>query len=94
MQARTAFGRGRMSPAIVVTFVVAMLGALLLGGAGGYLVRAMSSPALTTVTAPIVVPQTNSGPQQPALPDWAYRKQSQPTVPQQTLDPNGNVIHF
>jgi hypothetical protein len=91
----TTLGRSRISTSVVVTFAVALLAALLLGGAGGYLVRAAISPALSKTVTPVEVQQTYSRPQQPVVPDWVYRRPpAQPTLPQQTTDPNGNVIHY
>jgi hypothetical protein len=94
MEARTAFGGGRISAAGVVTFIVALLAGFLLGGAGGYLLRSPSSPASSTIAKPAIVPQSNQTRQPAVLPDWAYHVQPQPTMPQETLDPAGNVIHY
>jgi hypothetical protein len=95
MEARNTLGRSRISTSVIVTFAVALLAALLLGGAGGYLVRTAISPASSKTGTPVDVRQTYSGPQQPVVPDWVYRRPSaQPTLPQETTDPNGNVIRY
>jgi len=94
MEARTTLRGSRISTAVVMTFVAALLAAFLLGGAGGYLVRAVSSPASSAVPTPFSEPLPETAPQKAVLPDWAFGQRPQPTMPQQTLDPNGYVIHF
>lgn len=86
MEARTTLGRSRISTAGVMTFAVACLAALLLGGAGGYVLRELSSAA-----TPVNLPQSNVRQPAPAVPDWVYPK-AQPTQSLQMLDPNGNII--
>lgn len=45
---RATLGRSPVSPQALVAFVLALVAAVLLGGAGGYEVRGWSSPATTT----------------------------------------------
>jgi hypothetical protein len=80
MEARTTLRGGRISSSAVVTFIVALLVAFLLGGAGGYVMRSVTIPAATTSSTPI--PETM--PQQTLLPNHSGAK----TLPQQTILPN------
>jgi hypothetical protein len=80
MEARATLRGARISNSVVVTFIVALLAAFLLGGAGGYLVRAVTIPASNT-NSPSV---TQTVPQQTLLPNQSSAK----TLPQQTLLPN------
>lgn len=93
MEARTTLHGSRISTAVVVTFVAALLAAFLLGGAGGYLIRALSAPVSSRITTPLTVPQPKTAQPKAVIPDWAFLRQPQPTMPQQTLDPSGYVIH-
>ena len=80
MEARATLRGARISSSVIVTFIVALLAAFLLGGAGGYLVRAGTIPPSGT-TSPSV---TQTVPQQTILPNQSSAK----TLPQQTLLPN------
>jgi hypothetical protein len=91
MEATATVGRGRTSTGVIMMFAAALLAAFLIGGAGGYVVRAWSSTVRTTITTP--APEQHVSTQQPQLPDWAYRRESQPTPPEM-LDPAGYPIHI
>lgn len=117
MQATFEARRSQLS---VFLIALALLGALILGGAGGYIVKGLQGPVVapaSSTTGTSAVDALTGYPsgsvedlrmlellkvsgyegggsavQNPAvLPDWAYRKQPQPT-PQKTLDPKGHVI--
>jgi len=95
MEASTTFRGSRLSRKGVGTVVAALVASLLLGGVGGYVIRAVGNAQLPSVMTnaqtqapPAVVPP------QSLLPDWAYRDPNQPTMPWQTTDPNGNVINI
>ncbi|OLC65492.1 MAG: hypothetical protein AUG06_12145 [Actinobacteria bacterium 13_1_20CM_2_65_11] len=79
MEAGATLRGARISGSFVVTFIVALLAAFLLGGAGGYLVRVVTIPT-PTATSPAV---TESAPQQTLTPN---RSGAQP-MPEQTLLP-------
>ena len=80
MEARATLRGGRISSGVVMTFIVALLAAFLLGGAGGYLVRAVTIPASTTTTNSV----TETLPQRTLLPNASATE----TMPQQTILPN------
>ena len=67
MQAQAAFRGGRMSVGLLVA-VMALLVTFLLGGASGYIVKALTAPASTT-TQVETIPQ--SSPQRTILPNQA-----------------------
>jgi len=85
MEARASFRQARIPTGVVLLFVAALLAALVLGGAGGYLVRALTAPAnVTTTTVDTTVPRYTEGiPYSTPLP---VQVSPRPT------DPNGNVI--
>jgi hypothetical protein len=120
MQATFEARRSQLS---VFLIALALLGALILGGAGGYVFKGLqgSVPAPVRSTSGtsavdmltgypsgsaedlrILALLKQSGYQgggtvvqsSPVLPDWAYRRQPQPTTPPQMVDPSGHVIHF
>lgn len=91
IEARTTLRGRRISTGVIGTFLVAVLAALLVGGAGGYLL-ATASRTSTPVHETVV--QQKIEPQQRFLPSGIPTERPQPTLPQQTLDPNGNVVHF
>jgi hypothetical protein len=80
MEARATLRGGRISSGVVMTFIVALLAAFLLGGAGGYLVRAVTIPVSTTTTTSV----TETVPQRTLLPNASATE----TMPQQTILPN------
>jgi hypothetical protein len=80
MEARATLRGGRISSGVVMTFIVALLAAFLLGGAGGYLVRAVTIPASNTTTTSV----TETVPQRTLLPNASAIE----TLPQQTILPN------
>lgn len=80
MEARAMLRGDRNSTSIVMTFVLAVLAAFLLGGAGGYIVRAVTIPAATTISTPVI----ETTPQQTLLPNQS----STETHPQRTILPN------
>ena len=45
MEARASFRQARIPSGVVLLFVAALLAALVLCGAGGYLVRALTAPS-------------------------------------------------
>jgi len=60
MESTATYHRGRIPNSVAMTFVVALLAAFLLGGAGGYVVRAVtisSSPRATSTSVTHTVPQ-------------------------------------
>lgn len=79
MEARATLRGGRISGSVVVAFMVALLAAFLLGGAGGYVIRAVTIPSSTTTSTSI--PET--APQQTLRPNHSG---AQP-MPEQTLLP-------
>jgi hypothetical protein len=80
MEARATLRGGRISSGVVMTFIVALLAAFLLGGAGGYLVRAVTIPASTITTTSV----TETAPRQTLLPNASATE----TMPRQTILPN------
>jgi uncharacterized protein HemY len=66
MESTPTFRGGRISNSVAITFTVAVLAAFLLGGAGGYVVRAVtiSTPQRATSTS-----VTHTVPQQTILPN-------------------------
>jgi len=70
MEARASFRHARIPSGVVLLFVAALLAALVLGGAGGYLVRALTAPSnVTTTTVDTTVPRYTEGiPTSPACP--------------------------
>jgi cell division protein FtsN len=91
IEARTPLRGGRISTGVIGSFLVAVVAALLVGGAGGYLVATASrtsSPPHETVV------RQQAERQQTFLPSGIPTEKPQPTLPQQTTDPNGNVVHF
>jgi len=86
MEARATFRAARPAGAIA-TFIVALLAALLVGGAGGYLIRGLSIPAAST-------PASQSTVRVVASPHYGGQLPS-PTPsssPYQITDPSGRVI--
>jgi hypothetical protein len=85
MEARATFGGNQVAAAVLRMLVAAVLVALLVGGAGGYIVRALttsgSTPTSSNVThRPFVVEQA------------PYSSPSPSTVPEPMRDPNGRAI--
>lgn len=85
MEARATFYGAQVPTALIRLFVVAVLAAFVLGGAGGYAVRALtvaiSSGANGTVTTtPFVVEQA------------PYQTPRPSPVPEPTRDPNGFAV--
>jgi hypothetical protein len=66
MESRATLGGGQISNSVAMTLIVALLAAFLLGGAGGYVVR-----AVTISTSPRATPTsvTHTVPQQTILPN-------------------------
>jgi cell division protein FtsN len=91
IEARTPLRGGRVSTSVIGSFLAAVLAALLVGGAGGYLVATASR---TSAPPHETVMRQQAEPQQTFQPRGIPTEKPQPTLPQQTLDPNGNVIHF
>jgi hypothetical protein len=91
MESSARLDRGRLSSKARLAVVVALSGALLLGGAGGYAIGALNAPHVSGVVTSAKPQQAE--PQKAVPPDWAYRDHAQPMPPQEMLDPNGYVIH-
>jgi hypothetical protein len=87
MESTQALRANRFSSGVVAMFVVAVIAALLLGGVGGYAIRALSFASSPANNAPILETRPNTMPQQTFGPTNA----TQPTSPQPT-DPSGHVI--
>lgn len=85
MDARAAVGGSLTSTRIFGFFVVALLAALLTGGVGGYLVRAVTY-TVTTTSSPTDVPR----PFVVEQPPYSSAPESPPAEP--IRDPNGFVI--
>ena len=68
MEARATFRGGRMSVGFMVA-VMALVTVFLLGGASGYVIKALTVPASTTTTTYISVPAPT--PKQTILPNQA-----------------------
>jgi hypothetical protein len=79
MEARATLRGGRISGSVVVAFMFALLAAFLLGGAGGYVIRAVTIPSSTTISTPFL----ETAPQQTLSPNHSG---AQP-MPEQTLLP-------
>jgi len=84
MEARASFRQARIPTGVVLLFTAALLAALLLGGAGGYLVRAWTAPASVTTTVDNIVPRHTDG-----IP---YSTPVPVQISPRPTDPNGNVI--
>jgi hypothetical protein len=85
MEARATFGGNQVATGVLRLFVVAVLVALLVGGAGGYIVRALTVSVSTRTTAtathrPFVVEQAPYGSPSPF------------TAAEPMRDPNGGAI--
>ena len=82
MEARAAFSGAGLSTSVVLMFIVALVTAFLLGGAGGYVIRGLSAPATTTTTTthPYVIEPV------------PYSSPSPSPAQQPTLDPKGYTV--
>jgi hypothetical protein len=85
MEARATFGGNQVANGVLRTFIVAVLVALLVGGAGGYFVRSLTVSVSTPTTAndthrPFVVEQA------------PYSSPSPSTAAEPMRDPNGGAI--
>jgi hypothetical protein len=85
MEARATFGGNQVATGVLRMLVAAVLVALLVGGAGGYIVRALttsvSTPTSSNVTnRPFVVEQA------------PYSSPSPSTAPEPMRDRNGRAI--
>ena len=85
MQARATFGGNQVASGVLRMFIAAVLVALLVGGAGGYIVRALtfsvSTPSTANVThRPFVVEQA------------PYSNPTPSTAAEPTRDPNGGAF--
>jgi large-conductance mechanosensitive channel len=85
MEARATFGGYQVATGVLRMFIVAVLVALVVGGAGGYIVRALTVSVSTPTTAnvthrPFVVEQA------------PYSSPAASTAPEPTRDPNGNAF--
>jgi hypothetical protein len=85
VEARATFGGNQVATGVLRMFIAAVLVALLIGGAGGYLVRALTVSVSTPTTAnvthgPFVVEQA------------PYSSPSPSTPPEPMRDPRGGAI--
>jgi hypothetical protein len=85
MEARATFGGNQVATGVLRMFIAAVLVALLVGGAGGYIVRALTVSVSTRTTAnlthrPFVVEQA------------PYSSASPSTAPEPMRDPNGGAF--
>lgn len=84
MEARATFGGTQVTAGLLRLFIVALSAALMIGGAGGYIIRGAttSTPTgnTTDVHRPFVVEQP------------PYSQPSPPPAPQPIYDPDGNPI--
>jgi hypothetical protein len=85
MQARATFGGNQVATGVLRMFIVAVLVALLVGGAGGYIVRALTV-SVPTATTPNVTHRPFVVEQAP------YSSPSPSTASEPTRDPNGNAF--
>src|SRR2546427_12505438 len=84
MEAGATLRGARISGSFVVTFIVALLAAFLLGGAGGYLVRGVTIPT-PTATSP-AVPESALQPTPTPHPSGAQPLPAQTPPPQPGRD--------
>ena len=85
MQARATFGGNHVATGLLRLFIVAVLVALIVGGAGGYIVRALTVSVSTRTTANVT--------QRPFVVEQApYSSPSPSTPPEPMRDPNGGAI--
>ena len=84
MEARASFGGTQVAAGVLRVFVLALVVALLVGGAGGYIVRALTFSASTTVVTdthhPFVVERA------------PYSSPPSTPTSEPIYDPNGNPI--
>jgi len=85
MEARATFGGNQVAAGVLRLFIAAVLVALLVGGAGGYIVRVLTVSVSTPTTAnlthrPFVVEQA------------PYSNPSPSTAPEPMRDPNGGAF--
>jgi hypothetical protein len=93
MEARAALRGNDIETSRVVKVMFALLAAFLLGGVGGYFVRAVGPLPPTTISAPSETLQQQTEPVQTFAPQGVPNA-NQPTMPQQTLDPKGYTIQY
>ena len=83
MEARATFTGAQVPTALIRMFMIAVLAAFLLGGAGGYLVRGSTlggRPTSPVTTSPFVTEQP---------PNYSPRPSA---IPEPTRDPNGFAV--
>ena len=85
MEARANYGGNQVATGVLRMFIAAVLVALLVGGAGGYIVRVLTVSVPTPTTAnlthrPFVVEQA------------PYSSPSPSTAPEPMRDPNGGAF--
>jgi hypothetical protein len=94
MEARAALRGNDIETSRVVKVMFALLAAFLLGGVGGYVIRAVGPSTPATINAPSeAVQQQRIEPVQTFAPQGVPNA-NQPTMPQQTLDPKGYTIQY
>jgi hypothetical protein len=104
MEARASFRGAQLSPSVVRLFVVALLSVFLIGGAGGYLARGLSSTAAAPAAATSACPAGSHAVVSYTTRSWAcvntplvvqqapYSRPSPSPVAEPTHEPSGRVI--
>jgi hypothetical protein len=85
MEARATFGGNQFATGVLRMFIAAVLVALLVGAAGGYLVRALTFSVSTPTTANVT--------HRPFVVEQAPYSSPSPSTPREPMrDPNGGAI--
>jgi hypothetical protein len=85
MEARATFGGNQVAAGVLRMLVAAVLVALLVGGAGGYIVRAL--------TVSVETPTSGNVTHRPFVVEQApYSSPSPSTAPEPMRDPNGGAF--
>jgi len=102
MEARASFRGAPLSPAVVRVFMVVLLSVFLLGGAGGYVVRGLSSSVSTPTTTTRDCPAGSHAVVSYTAKTWScaplvieqapYGTPTLLPAPEPTHDPSGRVI--
>jgi hypothetical protein len=104
MEARASFRGAQLSPSVVRLFVAALLSVFLVGGAGGYVARGLTSTAPAPAAATSACPAGSHAVVSYATSSWAcvntplvvqqapYSQPSASPVAEPTHNPSGRVI--
>jgi hypothetical protein len=85
MEARATFGGNQVATGVVRMFIAAVLVALVVGGAGGYIVRALTFSVSTPTTANVT--------HRPFVVEQAPYSSPSPSSPAEPMrEPNGGAI--